>query len=256
MADEAIPYYTPGGNLSGYASAAITAKRFVMISGARTNDIEDVSDSVTGGNIQVSQATAGSRPIGVAGEDTAITDLCPILASPGMIVPVTAAGTITAGASVSVTTDGKAIASSNAAATYATVDSSGSAGANNQLRYTAKDVGVIGNGISVRLRDPAGLSAALSITVNGNDIVVNLATDGAGVVTSTATLVKAAIEANGSANAMITVAHVSPSTGAGVVVAEATPKQLANGAEAAASYVAGISVETVSVNEDAQVRLY
>lgn len=255
MPTEAIPFYEPGGNLTGKASATINSKRFLMISGDRVSDPTSVSDSIAGGNISVAQASAGARPIGVSSLDTASGDLVDILAVPGSIVPVMASGTITAGDAVSVTTDGKAISTATAEPVAATRNSGGSPGANNQLTYTARDAGTAGNGISVRLKDPAGNSASLSVDANGNDIVVNLATNGGGTVTSTAAQVKTAIEAEADANSLIVVTHTGASSGAGVVVADAG-LQLTGGTDAGTAHVAGLAVATVANNEDAQVRLY
>ena len=50
---------------------------------------------------------------------------------------------------------------------------------------------------------------------------MSLATNSGGAITSTATLVKAAIEANASANALVSVALAASNTGAGVVTAMA-----------------------------------
>lgn len=90
---------------------------------------------------------------------------------------------------------------------------------NNALTWTAKATGTGGNDISVILKDPYANSAALSVSVSGNVITVNLATTGAGVISSTATLVAAAIAANSAANALVTVTNTGASTGAGVVAA-------------------------------------
>lgn len=68
----------------------------------------------------------------------------------------------------------------------------------------------------------AGLNTALSVTVAGNDITVNVATDGAGAATSTAAQVVAAIQANGTANGLVTVSqYFFGGDGTGVVAAQA-----------------------------------
>ncbi|HXI15424.1 MAG TPA: capsid cement protein [Chloroflexota bacterium] len=108
----------------------------------------------------------------------------------------------------------------------------GVVGTNNAIRWTARDPGAAGNGISVRLVNPGAASQALSVVVAGNDIVINLATDAASALTSTATLVMAAIAASAAANAFVTVANEGASTGAGVVAAVATTN-LAGGSDVA-----------------------
>lgn len=60
----------------------------------------------------------------------------------------------------------------------------------------ARDLGEDGNDLTLTLVDPGGASKALSLAVTGNDLVVNLATNSSSVLTTTATLLKAAIEAN------------------------------------------------------------
>lgn len=67
---------------------------------------------------------------------------------------------------------------------------------NQGLTYTAVAVGTDGNDVSLELVDPAAINQALSVSATGNAITVNLATDGAGLITSTADDVKSAIEAD------------------------------------------------------------
>lgn len=73
----------------------------------------------------------------------------------------------------------------------------------------------------------AGLGTALSVVVTGVNIVINSATDGAGLATTTAAQAKTALEANVDANALVTV--TLPGTGAVVVAAQAAT-DLASGA--------------------------
>ena len=84
---------------------------------------------------------------------------------------------------------------------------------NGELTWTAVASGVDGNGITIILQDPKANSAALSINVTANTIVVNLATDGSGVITTTAGDIKTAIEADSSASALVTVAYSGDGTG-------------------------------------------
>lgn len=85
---------------------------------------------------------------------------------------------------------------------------SGSPGApaaltNQGVTYTARLYGVAGNSISIRLIDPAAINAALVISVAGSAISASLATDGSGVITTTATLLIAALNLDASASALI-----------------------------------------------------
>lgn len=106
-ANECIPYYQPGAGITGKASAAITGKRFVKISGARTGGPALSADLA---NVHtVAQAGAGERAIGVAAHDIASGSLGPLHTQPGIVVPVTSGAAITAGAEVQADASGKAI---------------------------------------------------------------------------------------------------------------------------------------------------
>lgn len=102
------PFYEPGKRITGHASAAITGKRFLKVSGNRTNDIRSVTDSVAGGNIQVAPADANGRIIGVAEQDAASGAKVGVLGVPGWVLPVTADGAIAAFEEVMVGATGKA----------------------------------------------------------------------------------------------------------------------------------------------------
>ncbi|RIQ29599.1 M14 family zinc carboxypeptidase [Jiangella rhizosphaerae] len=82
-----------------------------------------------------------------------------------------------------------------------------------------------GNDISVELADPGVASSALDVTVDGDAITVHLATDAAGVVTSTAAQVVAAL--NAEAGTLIRAYTYRGDAGAGVV-APAPPTLLSD----------------------------
>lgn len=84
--------YDPGADVTGQATAAVIAKRFVAISGNRT----------AGGNITVAPAAAGARPCGVAGHDAAVGELVRVVRGNSRVVRVTASGAIAANAEVQV----------------------------------------------------------------------------------------------------------------------------------------------------------
>lgn len=79
--------------------------------------------------------------------------------------------------------------------------------------------------INVSFVDPSANSATLGVTVTNNatdvNIVVSLATSGAGAITSTAADIKTLLDANADANAYVSTAFEGVSTGDGVVEAEA-----------------------------------
>ena len=95
----------------------------------------------------------------------------------------------------------------------------GLVGSNNALTFTSKLAGELGNSSSLRLVDPGANNATLSISVSGRDVTVSLATGVAGAITTTATALKTAIEANPAAHALFTITNTGASTGAGVVAA-------------------------------------
>src|SRR5690348_12731980 len=92
-----VGIYAPGDNITGEATATITAKTFLAISGNRT----------TGGNIAVAPATAAGRIVGVARSDAASGEVVSIARGGGRVVKVTAGGTIAAFAEVEVGSAGK-----------------------------------------------------------------------------------------------------------------------------------------------------
>lgn len=103
------------------------------------------------------------------------------------------------------------------------------AGANDDLKYTADARGSSGNDIRIAYV-AAGVSTPLSVSVAGKDITVNLATDAAGVATSTAAQVRDAVNADAGASALVTVADETGNDGTGVV-ADMSPTNLAGGSD-------------------------
>lgn len=107
-------------------------------------------------------------------------------------------------------------------------------GDDNGLTFTARAYGTPGNSISVRYIDPGAASQSLSVSVAGPAITVSLATNGGSSITSTAAQVKAAIEANADATALVAVSIYTADSGvaddgSGVVTAM-SPTSLSSGA--------------------------
>ncbi|EUA09562.1 hypothetical protein I546_4167 [Mycobacterium kansasii 732] len=90
--------YDPGQTVTAEATAAVTARRFLAVSGNRT----------AGGNIAVAPATAAGRTCGVAGNDAAVGGLVRVVRGNSRVVKVTASGAIAAGAEVQVGANGTA----------------------------------------------------------------------------------------------------------------------------------------------------
>ena len=89
--------YAPGADITAQATAAVTARRFVAVSGNRTS----------AGNVAAAPATAGGRVFGVAKEDAVLGELFGV-ACDG-VVKVTAGGAIAAFAEVEVGVNAQAV---------------------------------------------------------------------------------------------------------------------------------------------------
>lgn len=92
------------------------------------------------------------------------------------------------------------------------------AGTNNDLVWRALHAGAAGNNIRIRYV-VAGVSTPLSVSVSGNDITVNVATNGASAATSTAAQVRAAVEGHATAGKMVFAQNAGADDGTGVVAA-------------------------------------
>lgn len=115
MANEVLPFYETADRITAQASAAVTGKRFVTISGNRTSGPSvpagaqvGASDPTEGGNYQVAPPAAGGAVLGVATWDAAIGEKVGVIRRG--IVPVTAGGAIAAGVLVEVLVDGRVVA--------------------------------------------------------------------------------------------------------------------------------------------------
>lgn len=94
-----IDVYSPGADITARATADVLAKRFVRITGDRTD-----------GNISAAHATAAGRIAGVAKHDANSGELVALARGNSRVVRVIAGATIAAFAEVEVGADGKAIA--------------------------------------------------------------------------------------------------------------------------------------------------
>lgn len=92
------------------------------------------------------------------------------------------------------------------------------AGTNNDLTFTSTVADSAGNSVRVRYV-VAGVSTPLSVSVAGNDITVNVATNGASAATSTAAQVRDAVNASAAASALVAAANAAGNDGTGVVAA-------------------------------------
>jgi hypothetical protein len=90
-----------------------------------------------------------------------------------------------------------------------------------------------GNALSIELRDPGAASAPLTVSVDGDAIVVSLGTDAAGAITSTAAEVVAALDAG--ASAVVDAFTYRGNAGAGIVAATDGSVQLSDFLDAPAN---------------------
>lgn len=117
MANDCIPYYEPGADLTAHCEAAVIGKRFVAISDPVQNPIAGLASTAVGGNIVVSLSGADDvKTIGVAAYDAAIGKKVGVKACHGIVVPVTASANIATGALVTSDAVGKAIEAADNAA--------------------------------------------------------------------------------------------------------------------------------------------
>lgn len=193
------------------------------------------------GDIKGRLAPAGSsRILGIPQYDTADPKADPApdpndlllrtdVVRSGSIAWVRAGEEIDAEDELAVGAGGKAIKADAAVAASA---NTGVVGENNAITWTAAEPGDGGEALSITLVDPAGNNKALAVDVDGDEVIVNLATDGEGKITSTAAQVIAAVLDHDQASQLVTPANTGASSGAGKVKAVAeTP--LAGGSESA-----------------------
>lgn len=100
MANDCIPYFTPGESLTArVGAAAVTGKRLVRCSATVGAD----------GLPVVQHAAAAGKALGVSGQDAAIGATVLVYTTPGIIVPVTAGASITAGQELESNASGQVI---------------------------------------------------------------------------------------------------------------------------------------------------
>jgi hypothetical protein len=98
MANECIPLYRPGLDITAVTTGAVTGKTFV-----------DYSAALTTGLVSVNTASAAGKVCGVAAYDAASGARVAVIRGKGQIVPVTAGGTIAALAEVEVGASGRPV---------------------------------------------------------------------------------------------------------------------------------------------------
>ena len=98
--NECIPLYDDGDNITFKATAAVSGKHFVDISGG----LDAVSNTFQG-----APPAAAGKVVGVAAFDAPIGNLFNVIRGRGVVVPVAAAGTIAVGDEVQVDATGSVV---------------------------------------------------------------------------------------------------------------------------------------------------
>jgi len=120
MANECIPLFRPGADMTGQCSAAVTGKRVLRLTATR---------DATTGLVVVANTTANTqRPFGIAGYDQVINGRVPILKGKGLIVPVTAGAAIAFDTEVESDATGRVVAFTTGAKVGRTIEAVGAAG--------------------------------------------------------------------------------------------------------------------------------
>lgn len=114
MANDMVPTRLPGQDLTGSATAAVTGKRFVRISGARANKFNVLGTDGSGNDYKVAPSAAGGPAIGVAKYDQPNVGGKVGVSTAGVCV-VTAGGALTAGQYVMSDATGQAVPWTSAA---------------------------------------------------------------------------------------------------------------------------------------------
>jgi hypothetical protein len=114
VANDMVPTKRPGEDITGQATAAVTGKRFVRISGARAFRFNVLATTADGNNYKVAPATAGGAAVGVAKYDQPTVGGKVGVARGGFVI-VTAGAAITAGQFIMSDATGQAVPWTSAA---------------------------------------------------------------------------------------------------------------------------------------------
>ena len=163
------------------------------------------------------------------------------------IVP---AGTIVGGSTKPVLTNrGEPVAKKNTQAVFAKLElDNASPTANSKVTFTAKEAGTIGNSIKVQFLNPGGVSKPFEISIDGDTIVVSLATDDSGALISTAAEVANSINEHLLANKLV----LAEASDDGSTVVEAHAATALSGGSDGTGYLAeGVLLYDVDVTHGA-----
>lgn len=225
----------------GFALSGVTVPVAAAVADLVPGNAQGVAASLNTGVVGNNNAiTWTADKVGEGGEEISVEMIDPGIASQALDVTVTEKKV-----TVSLATDAGTAASGT----------SGVEGNNNGLTWTAKEVGVAGDGINVILEDPDGNNQALAIVVDGTTIIVKLKTGVGGAIETTAAEIIAALAlpANAAAAALVGAANTGASTGAAAVTDQVV--ELAGGADPAISSTAALVIAAVNADPEASVLL-
>lgn len=122
------------------------------------------------------------------------------------------------------------------------------------ITVTARQPGIAGNSVQIVLIDPSGASQELSVSVSSSAVNVSLATDGTGEITSTASEIVAAINADEEASALVVASGTGSSAVDAVAATSLTGGVDATGTERDLGYTkGGISVKVATETYEMEV---
>lgn len=126
MMNELIPFMEKGERVTATPSAAVTGKRFVSISGDKTD-----------GNFAVAPTGAAGKVFGVATWDAAVDVRVTVITIPsGYVVPVTTGEAIAAGDSVASGANGVAVVAASGASACGIALTGAASGADAVIQLT------------------------------------------------------------------------------------------------------------------------
>jgi hypothetical protein len=205
-------------------SAKVISDAIAALSGGATCNLQVVQKGVaTAASLASGTSNAEvlftARTPGVGGNSITVTLVNPMADNAVLgIVVVGKAITINlaTGSGGAITTTAAQVVAAINASTGGTALLTTAQGNNQDLTFTAVNAGVAGNDIAISYVNQGIPNAALSVQVQGTNIVVYLATLN-GAVTSTAAQIATAMAANAAAAALVGVADAAGSNGSGVV---------------------------------------
>ncbi len=241
----------PGDEIYAFLAALQSVLKGAFLESAGNGSLREHSPSAAS---VAEQAIAAALVTGVEGDNNAILWTARDTGSAGNGISITMLNTAV-GAALSVDVIDNNITVTLAETAAAAAGATGVEGDNNGLTWTAQEIGTEGDNIVIVLQDPGANDQDLAITVAQNTIIISLATDGGGAITTTGAQLIAAITEdtdpayNADAAALVTVDDTGASTGAVAVTDETV--QLSGGADAVITSTAAQVIAAIQASSAA-----